>query len=221
MINGEVTVSYTVRGITKTTTFEVSIGITLEDVKAEALTALNNAFNAYNEEDYLEGTWATLEGYYNEAKTAIENATEAVVAKGTKEAAIASMETLKKTSDYNAMFESLKETANLKLVLPARQYTAENLAAANTVLTTAKGELEALVATGNETTDTQAIETLIATALENLSKIASWLDYNEGAWVDGEGNALTEVTENLPEGFDVAYLLNYDGTSANFNTVFK
>ena len=216
------TVSYTVRGITKTAEFEMAVGITLADIKDEIIEELNTAYSSYTEGDYLAGTWTILTGYRDTAVSDINNASDAVNAENIKDSAIAAMASLKKATEYTVMMESLKESAFSQLVLPAeRNYTEANLATANGILATAIEEVNGYIATGNEATDTSAIETIVSTALSEVSEISYWLNVSEGSWTDSTGAALTEVTENLPDGMTSAYVLNYDGSSSSFTTIFS
>ncbi|MGN1100275.1 MAG: bacterial Ig-like domain-containing protein [Christensenellales bacterium] len=216
------TVSYTVRGITRTAEFEMAIGITLDDIKDEIIQELDEAYSSYTEGDYLAGTWAILTGYRDTAVSDINSAGDAIAAENIKDNAIEAMASLKKASEYTVMMESLKEAALSRLVLPAeRNYTEANLATVNGILDTAIEDVNGYAATGDEATDTAAIETIVSNALTDISGIAYWLNVSEGTWSDSTGAALTEVTENLPDGISSAYALNYDGSASSIVTIFS
>lgn len=210
----QITVTYSYNGKNYTTTFKITVSLTpemlLAQAKEAALSELDEAYAAYDEDDYSPTNWELLTEAYTQGKALIEDAETISQVNTAKENALAQMEEVVTLEGQLANFELLKQAGiaqinryNLDKYNDTNRATMQSkISAYQTAINNFSANHE------NVEQKTEELEEYIESAIEDLDSVPityEWVvpkDGSGGTWKDYYDNPLpaSNDPDDMPDG---------------------
>lgn len=228
----QITVTYSYNGKNYTTTFKITVSLTpemlLAQAKEAALSELDEAYAAYDEDDYSTTNWELLTEAYTQGKALIEDAETISQVNTAKENALAQMEEVVTLEGQLANFELLKQAGiaqinryNLDKYNDTNRATMQSkISAYQTAINNFSANHE------NVEQKTEELEEYIESAIEDLDSVPityEWVvpkDGSGGTWKDYYDNPLpaSNDPDDMPDGVNatVYTLTKGDGDYIRF-----